>query len=75
VHNFSSSNEKESEGIDLQVRHALRSRSLSGQVLLLEDLLVLSLQQGVTCAGLGEDEQGHDGRPLLSTVTVMNSER
>ena len=40
---------------------------------MLEKLLVLGLQQGVTRAGFGQDEQRHGGRPRLRSWKNKNS--
>ena len=48
--------------LDSQIRHALWSSSLSGQILSLQELLVLCLEQGITCACFGKDKERHGGR-------------
>ena len=52
----------------IQIRHALRSRSLRSQVISLQELLVLGLEQGITRAGFSKDKKRHGERPRLSTV-------
>ena len=45
----------------IQVCNAFGSGSIFGELVALEELLVLGLQQGITGAGFGEDEQRHCG--------------
>lgn len=49
--------------IDVQIGDTLRSRGLLGDIITLEELLVLGLQQGIARAGLSEDEKRHGARP------------
>lgn len=49
--------------IDVQVGDTLRSGGLLGDIITLEELLVLGLQQGIARAGLSKDEKRHGARP------------
>lgn len=49
--------------IDVQVGDTLCSGSLLGDIITLEELLVLGLQQGIARAGLSKDEKRHGARP------------
>ena len=61
--------------IDIQVGDTLRSGGFLGDIITLEELLVLSLQQGVTRAGLGENEKRHGARPRRLNSKYNEKER
>ena len=55
----------ECRAIYLQVRNALSRGGLSGQIVSLQQLLVLGLEQGIARAGFREDKERHGARPRL----------
>jgi hypothetical protein len=64
VHSHSNFHSKELEDtIDVQVGNTLGGGSLLGDIITLEELLVLGLQQGIARAGLSKDEKRHGARP------------
>lgn len=61
--------------IDVQVGDTLRSGGFLGDIITLEELLVLSLQQGVTRAGLSKNEKRHGARPRRLDSKKINGKR
>jgi hypothetical protein len=60
--------------MNIQATDSLHRFGLRSQVISLEKFLVFGLEQSITSAGLGQDEQGHDCERRVAVCARLEGE-